>query len=99
MSNTSSILEQPASPHAFLGEVYQSLGYEEGALLNAVDHPEPGTLEEEEWVEKGDWLALAYKVGAEKLFFVKNDSILIFCALMHEPQDEQAVLEKFRRVW
>ncbi|SRR6266851_1823587 len=98
MSNILPIPEQ-ASPRAFLDEAYQSLGYEEGALLNAVDRPEPGTPEEEEWVEKGDWLALAHKVGAEKLFFVKNDPILVFCALPHMPDDEQAVLEQFRRVW
>ena len=81
MSNTSRILEQPASPRSFLDEVYRSLGYEEGALLNAIERPEPGTLEEQEWLEKGDWLALAYKVGAEKLFFVKNDPFLVFCMI------------------
>ena len=64
-----------------LDEVYKGLGYEKGALLNAVEHPKSGTSEEEEWLEKGDWLALAHKVGAEKIFFVKNDPILVFCAL------------------
>src|SRR2546430_2371208 len=99
MSEASSILEQPASPRAFLDEVYQSLGYEEGALLNAVACPVPGTPEEQEWLEKGDWIALAHKVGAEKLFFVKNDPILIFFTLWHDPHDEQALVETFRRVW
>jgi len=99
MSNKSPAVEQPDTPRAFLDKVYQSLGYEEGALLNAVELPEPGTLEEKEWLEKGDWLALAHKVGAEKLFFVKNDPILVFCTLQHNPHDDQALLEKFRRVW
>src|SRR2546422_1466611 len=97
MSNTLPIPGQ-ASPRAFLDEAYHSLGYE-GTLFNAVDHPESGTPEEEEWLEKGDWLVLAHKVGAEKLFFVKNDPILVFCTLQHNPHDDQALLEKFRRVW
>lgn len=99
MSNTLSVVEQPETPRAFLDEVYKGLGYEKGALLNAVEHPEPGTYEEEEWLEKGDWLALAHKVGAEKIFFVKNDPILVFCALHHNPHDDQVLLDKFRRVW
>ena len=98
MSNTLPIPEQ-VSPRAFLDEVYRILGYEEGTLLNAVARPQPGTREEQEWLEKGDWVALAHKVGAEKLFFVKNDPVLIFCAMQHESHDEQAILEEFRRVW
>ncbi|HLQ10802.1 MAG TPA: hypothetical protein VK134_04315, partial [Ktedonobacteraceae bacterium] len=49
----------------FLEEAYESLGFLEAkdALLNAVSHPEPGTDEGKEWLEKGDWLALATKVG------------------------------------
>src|SRR5579872_4207753 len=99
MSNTSHILEQSMSPRAFLNEVYQRLDYKEGALLDAIERPVPGTPEEQDWLEKGDWLALAYKVGAEKLFFVKNDPVLVFCTLHHEPFNEQAILECFRRVW
>lgn len=48
-------------PRLFLDEAYKSLGFLEAkdALLNAVNRPEPGTDEEKEWLEKGDWLALA----------------------------------------
>ncbi len=99
MGNTSSIPEQPASPRTFLDEVYRGLGYEEGALLNAVAYPEPGTREEQEWLEKGDWIALAHKVGAEKLFFVKNDPYLVFFTPGNDPHDEQILIETFRRAW
>ncbi|HEY1349323.1 MAG TPA: DNA methyltransferase [Ktedonobacteraceae bacterium] len=99
MNDTPSTLEPLIPPRAFLNEVYRSLGYEKGALLNAVFCPKPGTDEYEEWVEKGDWLALAHKVGAEKLFFVKNDPVLIFCVLSSESFDGRAILEIFRRVW
>lgn len=98
MSNMLSANEQE-TPRAFLDEAYRSLGYEQGALLNAVERPEPGAREEEEWLEKGDWLALAHKVGAEKLFFVNNDPVLVFFASWHDPHDENALVETFRRVW
>ncbi|HEY4035599.1 MAG TPA: N-6 DNA methylase, partial [Ktedonobacteraceae bacterium] len=99
MSNTQHILEQLTSPRAFLDEAYRSLGYQEGALLSAIERPEIGTLEEQEWLEKGDWLALAHKVGAEKLFFINNDPLLVFCAIQDISHNEQVLLEKFRRVW
>ncbi|MGB8343434.1 MAG: N-6 DNA methylase [Ktedonobacteraceae bacterium] len=99
MSNTPSATKQPETPRAFLDEAYQSLGYEQGALLNAVERPAPGTREEEEWLEKGDWLALAHKVGAEKLFFVNNDPVLVFFASWHDSHDENVLVETFRRVW
>jgi hypothetical protein len=99
MSNTPPTTKQPESPRAFLDEVYRSLGYEQGALLSAVDRPEPGTREEKEWLEKGDWLALAHRVGAEKLFFVNNDPVLVFLASWHDPHDEDVLVETFRRVW
>src|SRR5260370_9761379 len=98
MSNILPIPEQ-ASPRAFLDEAYQSLGYEEGALLNAVDRPEPGTPEEEEWVEKGDWLALAHKVGADKVFFVRNDPVIVFFTMQIASNNAQALVDKFRRIW
>src|SRR5215472_7879230 len=85
------------SPRAFLDEVYKSLGYEEGTLLNAASHPNSET--DEEWLDKGDWLALAYKIGAEKVFFVRNDPALVFCAFQDTLEDEQVLLERFRRVW
>jgi len=85
----------------FLEEAYESLGFLEAkdALLNAVSHPEPGTDEGKEWLEKGDWLALATKVGADKVFFVRNDPVVIFCAMQSGSDNEQALVEKFRRVW
>jgi type I restriction-modification system DNA methylase subunit len=89
--------DQRESPRAFLDEVYRSLGYEEGTLLKAAIYPDAET--DEEWLDKGDWLALAHKVGAEKVFFVKSDPALVFCVLQHGLGDERLLLEKFRRVW
>src|SRR5712691_11466866 len=96
-----SSVPQLESPGSFLSEVYQTLGYieAEDALLNAVSHPESGTNEENAWLEKGDWLTLAQKIGADKVFFVRNDPVIVFCTLQNGLDDEQALLEKFRRAW
>ncbi|MEO8970287.1 MAG: DNA methyltransferase, partial [Ktedonobacteraceae bacterium] len=102
MSPVQQELNQRESPQALLIEAYESLGYTEGipgSLLNATDRPLPGTEEEKAWLDKGDWLALAYKVGAEKVFFVRNDPVFVFCALQHGAEDENLLLETFRRVW
>ncbi len=97
MSNVSPL----ESPRLLLDEAYRSLGFLEAkdALLNAVSHPEPGTDEEKEWLEKGDWLTLADKVGADKVFFVKNDPVIVFCTMQSGSDNEQALVDKFRRTW
>lgn len=94
-----SVSPELESPRLLLDETYRSLGYTSDKLLNAVNLPKPETEEEKAWLDKGDWLSLAHKVGAEKVFFVKNDPILVFCALETTPEDELALLEQFRRVW
>lgn len=99
MSSVSQELREFESPRLFLDEAYQSLGYTDDALFNAVNLPEPETKEEKAWLDKGDWLALAYKVGAEKVFFVENNPVLVFCALEADPKDDPVLLEQFRRVW
>ena len=96
MSNALSI-DQLESPQSFLDEVYRELDYQNGTLLNAASHPD-ATYDEEVWLEKGDWLALSYKVGAEKVLFVNNDPVIVFCKFQHIP-NEKELLDQFRRVW
>ncbi|MFO0812015.1 MAG: hypothetical protein U0796_02285 [Gemmatales bacterium] len=67
MSNTSRQL---------LDVAYSRLGFSEGDLQDAVDRPTDTTPAN--WVEKGDWLTLAKKVGAEKVFFVNNYPVIAF---------------------
>lgn len=88
-------LEQIDTPRAFLDEVYQSLHYEDGALFDAVQLPDE--YSRNEWVDKGDWLSLASDVGAEKVFFVNNDPVLVFCT--QENTDDHHLLNLFRRYW
>jgi hypothetical protein len=89
--------EQAEPSRSFLNEAYESLGYQEGALLNAAVSP-TSTSEAEEWLEKGDWLALADNVGADKIFFVNNDPVVVFYEFQSIPS-QQDQLDAFRRVW
>jgi len=57
----------------------------------------PETIHLKYWVNKGDWLALAKKVGAEKLFFVENYPVIVFAE--QTTQDPTEWLRWFNSVW
>jgi type I restriction-modification system DNA methylase subunit len=97
MNSNAQLSEQTESPRSFLKEAYKSLGYQDGVLLNAVILPN-SIIETEEWLEKGDWLALAKNVGAEKIFFVNNDPVVVFCGFQSFPSDKE-LLNTFIRIW
>lgn len=88
-------------PQSFLDEVYNRMDYAGGALLNATAMPDDSN--KDEWMQKGDWLSLAKEVGAEKVFFVNNDPVIIFCdhpdILLTEELRERELLKTFRRIW
>ncbi len=85
------------SPRKLLDAVYEKLGYQDGVLLNASDLPLRELQETSVWLEKGDWLTMAASVGAEKIFFVNNDPVIVF----YEAPDnnEQTLLNVFRQAW
>jgi hypothetical protein len=97
MDETISTIGQD-SPESLLAEAYRTLGYNDGSLLEAASAPEPNTPEIGEWLEKGDWLALANKIGAEKVFFVNNDPVILFCKF-DDAQDEEKLINAFRQAW
>jgi hypothetical protein len=99
MSNSTQLREPIESAHEFLDEVYNSLGYFDGNLLNAVQLPQPGTNETEHWLECGEWLGTAKKVNASKVLFVENNPLIVFSAFEQAPTDEAELLNFFRRVW
>lgn len=86
------------SPEVLLEAAYEALGYNEGSLLIAASAPKPQTLEITEWLEKGDWLTLANKIGAQKVFFVNNDPVIVFCKF-DDGQDEERLINAFRQAW
>ncbi|HEG44322.1 MAG TPA: N-6 DNA methylase [Phycisphaerales bacterium] len=80
------------SPQQLLDAAYEQLGYAEGDLFDAVDSP--SELTSEDWINKGEWLALAKTVGAEKVFFVDNNPVIVFAT-----SDSNEQRKKFEQIW
>jgi hypothetical protein len=80
------------SPQRLLDAAYKRLGYAEGDLLDAADSPSGFTSED--WINKGEWLALAKDVGAEKVFFVNDNPVIVFATT-----DSKKQQEKFEQIW
>lgn len=81
--------------NAMLDELYSTLDYQSGTLLVASETPQKD-ISIEEWLEKGEWLAAAKRAGAEKVFFVDNNPVIIFaeCAAGYMEKERA-----FNRVW
>jgi hypothetical protein len=78
-----------------LDAAYSRLGFENGDLVSAAGEPNDGTSKA--WLDKGDWLSLAKKVGAEKLFFVNNYPVVVFAEQTSE--DPADWFRWFNSVW
>lgn len=87
--------EQLISPEALLDAAVNQLGFTEGQLFPADDRP--GREAKDEWLDKGDWLALAKSVGAERVFFVNQYPVVVFAKLDH--QGDHAFRELYNRIW
>lgn len=80
----------------FLPSVYQELDLESGSLLSACDLPTG--VQKDAWLNSGDWLTLAHKIGAEKIFFVKDEPVIVFYQMEREPSEAE-LKEVIRKVW
>jgi type I restriction-modification system DNA methylase subunit len=83
------------SSAALLEKAYSDLGYAEGDLWDTNIHPsDVGT---ENWLEMGDWLVLAKRVGAEKILFVRNNPVIVFARC---DRDEAETLRQiYNKIW
>ena len=87
--------KQSISAQALLDAAVNQLGFTEGELLPA--EKQAGKDTRNEWLEKGDWLALAKAVGAERVFFVDQYPVVVFARLDDE---SKTVLRNFyNRIW
>jgi hypothetical protein len=84
-------------PTALLERAYEDLDLVGGKLLDATDRPPPGG-NPDDWRRLGDWLMLARRVGAERVFFVGDDPVLVFSALPSHAT-ERDVVRAYRRTW
>ncbi len=83
------------SPAAFLQAAYKQLAFDEGLLLSAMREPQAEASED--WVETGDWQSLASQVGAESIFFVDRDPVIVFAKTEDNSPEAQRAL--YERVW
>lgn len=83
------------SSRLLLDAAYTQLELDKGVLLPASKRPE--RQKEEEWIEKGDWQALAKDVDAEKIFFVDREPVAVFAEL--KTSDDASFREFYNKVW
>lgn len=95
LNGSSTRLNTMSNP--FLTEVYQKLDLQNGCLLSACALPEDKETKEE-WLNKGDWLELAKKIGAEKLFFIRDEPLIVFYQFNQQPTDDD-LKDVLRNVW
>jgi len=84
-----------ASPNALLQAAYRDLGLAEGKLADATDRPDRDTRHD--WLNQGEWLALAKRVRAEKVFFVDSNPVFVFAQT--EDADAEATRRLFNDAW
>lgn len=84
------------SASELLETVYTALELDQGELLSAEFSPTQET-NLEQWLNKGDWLSLAKQLQAEKIFFVKDDPVIVFAS--SKSQDVSALRKIFNDVW
>ncbi len=78
-----------------LNILYDQLDFKSGNLYTATDRPLSGQ-NGIDWLEKGEWLSAAKRIGAEKIFFVENNPVAVFA------ECETALEEKinaFNKAW
>jgi SAM-dependent methyltransferase len=85
------------TPIELLSAVYSQLDLDEGVLRVAMEEPRESNVSADDWVDHGDWLALAHRVGAARVFFVKQDPVIVFTEV--DSLDESKLLEAHRRAW
>lgn len=78
-----------------LDDIYSKLDFCSGALRDAALFPVFGE-NDQDWLEKGEWLAAGKRAGAEKIFFVNNNPVVVF-ATSEDNTDAKAKL--FNSVW
>jgi type I restriction-modification system DNA methylase subunit len=91
----STTTNSPESAVEFLKAAYSHLEFDQGALLSATTQPESGKLTD--WLDRGDWQSLASQVGAETIFFVDRDPVVVFARV--ENEDPQVLLNLYQRIW
>lgn len=78
-----------------LSFVYNQLDYNGGQLFDLLSKPS-NKIGSEDWLNKGEWLLSAKKAGAEKIFFVENNPVVVFAKCNNTKEDQ---INCFNRIW
>jgi hypothetical protein len=87
--------DNPDSPAELLDAAYEQLEFRLGALLPAVSEPKAAELKD--WVDRGDWQTLAAQVGADSIFFVDREPVIVFAKA--KDGSAEALRPLFERIW
>ena len=80
----------------FLHQIYTDLNLTEGYLFAPATVPTDATRER--WQAIGDWLNLASRMNADRIFFVADDPVIVFSALP-DAATEQDLIRTYRQAW
>lgn len=78
-----------------LETVYEELEFDQGRLLEAAPGPTSGDAE---WDSIGEWLMLAHRMDAERVFFVGDDPVIVFKRLPASAGKAE-ILRAYRSAW
>lgn len=78
-----------------LDRAYEELEFERGRLLRTSSQPTAGDASLD---SVGEWLMLAYRMGAERVFFVGDDPVILFTRLPASA-GEADILAAYRSAW
>jgi hypothetical protein len=83
------------NPKDILETVYKDLDYTSGTLCDTAESP-ANCSDVSQWIDKGEWLTAAKRAGADKIFFVDNNPIIVFaqCGV-----DDREKIKTFNRIW
>jgi type I restriction-modification system DNA methylase subunit len=73
----------------------EQLDFNNGQLFNTLE-VSLGSLNQKDWLDKGDWLLAAKKAGVEHIFFVENNPVAVFARSQKADEEKIAV---FNKIW
>lgn len=78
-----------------LNSCYNQLDYNNGQLFDLINKPS-NKIRQDDWLNKGEWLIAAKKAGAEKIFFVDNNPVIVFAKCKNEKKEK---IKCYNRLW
>lgn len=90
-------LTEAETPSAFLERAYLELDLRGDSLLTPGAGPVGIDGLGDRWTALGDWLMLAHRMGADRVFFVEDDPVVLFVSLSEA--DDEILIRKYREAW